>query len=68
MIRCVNVSGADACRERQAGHRVVMAEQNQQQNQQRNQQQNLQLPLLYAFSLFTVLPCRIMFKQHCTGL
>ena len=24
--------------------------------------------LLYAFSLFTVLPCLIMFKQHCTGL
>ena len=24
--------------------------------------------LLCAFSLFTVLPCLIMFKQHCTGL
>lgn len=26
------------------------------------------ITLLYAFSLFTVLPCLIMFKQHCTGL
>lgn len=25
-------------------------------------------PFLFAFSLFTVLPCGVLIKQHCTGL